>query len=91
MKKMFGASLLGGIFLAAVAVAQDDSKPAAPQHSMPRMMEMMGKGGAMGSMEPMRAMMDMMMRGMSAEETAKMMEQCRQEMAAPPAAPENDR
>jgi hypothetical protein len=66
-----------GIFVATLALAQEPApKPATP-HRMPH--EMM-RDGDMMPMDQMGAMMGMM-RSMTPEEKAKMLEHCRQMMA----------
>ena len=78
MKKLYWPIPVVGVFVAALATAQEPApKPSAP-HSMQH--GMMGDGAPM-PMEGMSAMMDTM-RSMTPEQRAKMMEHCRQMMEA---------
>jgi hypothetical protein len=79
MKKLHWPIPVVGVFVAALATAQEPApKPAAP-HTMQH--GMMRDGGAPMPMEDMSAMMDMM-RSMTPEQRAKMMTHCRQMMDA---------
>ncbi len=83
MKKFLWTVLMLGIFVAALAAAQEPPKPAAP-HGVGHGIMQGGGAGMHGTMGPMAGMDGMMekMRSMTPEDRAKMIEHCQQMMAA---------